>query len=188
MKKYFPYIIAAFIGIGLTGYGQSSPAKGDLKVVFIRHGEKPEKGSNLTCKGLNRSKMLPALIAKKFGVPDFLYVPSLGLGEKTKHARMFETVIPLAVKYNLDIDSKYEEHDSTGIANDIMQKKGTVLITWEHKAINGILHALSAKFNVKYDFKWNDDDYDTILIVTIKDGKAVLTKDSEGLNPGEECE
>ena len=178
MKKYFACTLIALIGFGLISHAQT-----DLKIVFIRHGEKPEKGNNLTCKGLNRSLMLPAVITKKFGVPDFVYVPSLTLGEKTKHARMFETVIPLTAKYNLDIDSKFEEKDSVGIANDMMQKKGTVLVVWEHGAIGGILHALGVQ-NVA---KWASDDFDTMYIITFKDGKPVMTKDSEGLNPSEDC-
>jgi hypothetical protein len=182
MKKYFWGILIAIIGLGCTTYGQSAQPT-DLKIVFIRHGEKPEKGSNLTCKGLNRSLMLPALINKKFGVPDFIYVPSLTLGEKTKHARMFETVTPLAARYNLDIDSKFDETDSAGIANDIKQKKGTMLVVWEHKAINPIIHALG----VKYDSYWESNDYDSIIIITFKDGKATLVNDKEGLNPSDDC-
>jgi hypothetical protein len=178
MKKYFVAMLIALLGFGYAANGQS-----DLKIVFIRHGEKPEKGGNLTCKGLNRSMMLPALITKKFGVPDFVYVPSLGLGEKTKHARMFETVIPLAAKYNLDINNKFEEKDSAGIANDIKTKKGTVLVVWEHGAIGSILHALG----VQYAAKWAADDYDTIYIITFKDGKPVVTTDKEGLNPSDDC-
>lgn len=181
MKKHIAFILISILGIGHSVYGQSQSA--DLKIVFIRHGEKPEKGSNLTCKGLNRSLMLPELINKKFGVPDFIYVPSLKLAEKTGHARMFETVIPLAAKYNLEIDSKFEETDSVGVANDIMQKKGTVLVVWEHKAIINIIHALG----VKYNTKWNGDDYDTIIIITIKDGKTTLIMDKEGLNPSDDC-
>jgi len=154
-----------------------------LKVIFIRHGEKPEKGNNLTCKGLNRSLLLPALIQSKFGIPDFVYAPSLKMTEKTTHARMFETVVPLAVKYNLDINSKFEETDSTGIANDILQKKGTVLVVWEHKAISSILHSLG----IPGAPVWNGTDYDTILIVTFVNGKATLTKDTEGLNPSDNC-
>jgi hypothetical protein len=181
MKKYFVCILIALFGFGYVAYGQSQPT--DLKIVFIRHGEKPEKGGNLTCKGLNRSLMLPSLISKKFGVPDYIYVPSLTLGAKTKHARMFETVIPLAARYNIDIDSKFEETDSAGIANDIKQKKGIVLVVWEHKAINPIIHALG----VKYDTDWGSDDYDSIIIITFKDGKATLATDKEGLNPSDDC-
>ena len=182
MKKYSACILIALVGFGYIAYGQSTqPA--DLKIVFIRHGEKPEKGNNLTCKGLNRSLMLPALINKKFGIPDFVYAPSLKMGDKTGHSRMFETAVPLASKYNINIDTKFEETDSTGVANDIKAKKGTVLVVWEHKAINPIIHALG----VKYDTLWGSDDYDTILIITFKDGKATLTTDKEGLNPSDDC-
>ncbi|HTB30460.1 MAG TPA: histidine phosphatase family protein [Bacteroidia bacterium] len=178
MKKYFLCTLIALIGFGFMTYAQT-----DLKIVFLRHGEKPEKGNNLTCKGLNRSLMLPALLSKKFGVPDFVYVPALTLGEKTKHARMFETVTPLAVKYNLNIDSKFEEMDSTGIATDIKQRKGTVLVVWEHKALISIIHALG----IQYTTPWSGDDYDTIIIITYKDGKPTLTLDSEGLKPSDDC-
>ncbi len=178
MKKYFVCTLIALFGFGSMSYAQT-----DLKIVFIRHGEKPEKGGNLTCKGLNRSMMLPALIAKKFGVPDFVYVPALKLGDKTGHSRMFETAVPLAVRYNLNIDTKFEETDSAGVANDIKEKKGTVLVVWEHKNISPIIHALG----LKYANEWASDDYDSIIIITFKDGKATLTTDKEGLNPSDDC-
>lgn len=183
MKKYCASILIALLGFGYIACGQTETLVTGLKIVFIRHGEKPEKGNNLTCKGLNRSLELPALINKKFGVPDYVYVPALTLGEKTKHARMFETVVPLATKYNLNIDSKFEETDSTGVAKDIMAKKGTVLVVWEHKALISIIHALG----IQYTTPWNGDDYDTIIIITFKDGKATLTMDKEGLNPSDDC-
>jgi len=167
------------LGYGCVSYAQTP----DLKIVFIRHGEKPEKGSNLSCKGLNRSLMLPALIKKKFGVPDYVYVPSLKLGEKTAHTRMFETVAPLAVQYNLDIDSKFDEDDSTGIAADIMKRKGTVLVVWEHKAISTIIHALGLQYNTA----WANSDYDNIIIITFTNGKAAISTDKEGLNPSDDC-
>src|ERR1700733_6982451 len=104
MKNYLIVITLVLSGVLSITYGQSGVQTTGLKIVFIRHGEKPEKGSNLTCKGLNRSLQLPALINKKFGVPDFVYVPTLKAGEKTGHSRMFETVVPLCSKYNINID------------------------------------------------------------------------------------
>src|SRR5215471_10972274 len=86
-------------------FGQSNST---LKVILVRHGEKPKTGSNLTCEGLNRSLQLPEVVDKKFGKPDYLYVPSLAMGDSTKHARMFQTAIPLAVKYQLEITSRFE--------------------------------------------------------------------------------
>lgn len=166
------------------GFGQiHNPSTTDLKVILIRHGEKPEKGGNLTCRGLNRSLQLPAMIQSKFGIPDYTYVPTLKMGDKTSHARMFETVVPIAVKYNLTINSKFDEKDTAGIAAEIKAEKGTVLVVWEHSVIAGIAHVLG----ITDTLDWPRDDYDSIWIVTISNGKATLSKDKEGLNPSDEC-
>src|ERR1700733_13608402 len=130
-----------FIGVFLSSSllfcqgGYSQEAGGELRVVLIRHGEKPRKGDNLTCQGLNRSLALPAVLYGKFGIPTAIYVPSPGLGDSTKHARMFETIVPFAVKYNLALNTSFAEKDSAGIARAILQRKGVVLVVWEHKAI-----------------------------------------------------
>ena len=186
MKKSviaFLLLAAIFVSGGTVYLKTCIQEKPELKIVFIRHGEKPEKGGNLTCRGLNRALQLPAVITQKFGVPDFTYVPQLGMGEKTLHARMFETLIPLVSKYNLVINSKFEEKDTLGVASELKSKTGTVLIVWEHKAISGIVHALGVNDNVR----WPDDDYDSIWIVTIKNGKASFSTDKEGLNPSNDC-
>jgi hypothetical protein len=156
-----------------------------LKVVFIRHAEKAQSGDNLTCAGLNRALQLPRVIVSKFGVPDYLYVPSLGLGDHTTQGRMFQTAAPLAIKYNLDINSKYAKGDITAIANDILQKKGTVLVVWEHKAISSIVEALGIH---NLSPIWDHDDFDSIWIVTIdKNGKAGFMQDREAINPSSKC-
>ena len=41
-------------------------------------------------------------------------MPSLDCGKSTSHARMFQTVSPFAVKYNLKINSAFNEKDVGG--------------------------------------------------------------------------
>jgi hypothetical protein len=159
------------------------PAR-DLKVIFIRHAEKPLKGDNLNCQGLNRSMQLPGLIVSRFGVPDHLYVPHMGLDTNTRHSRMFQTIIPLAVKYNLGVNSNYEEKDSTAIARNIEGKTGTVVVTWEHKAIAAIVRALGIEGFTK---TWPDDDYESIWVITFHDGRPSISFQKEGLMPAEGC-
>ena len=185
MRKFLTNIFLFFTistyaaGVSAIGYAGDS----DLKIIFIRHGEKPEKGGNLTCKGLNRSLLLPAMVQHKFGVPDFAYVPKLEMGDKTSHARMFETMTPTAVRFNLVVNSKFDENDYNAVATELMSKKGTILVIWEHKAISGIIHALG----VTDELSWPSDDYDSIWIVSVKEGKVSFSKDSEGLKPPEDC-
>ena len=155
-----------------------------LQVVLIRHAEKPPKGYNLTCQGLNRSLQLVPVLYSRFGVPAAIYVPALGQGDTTKHARMFQTIVPFAAKYNLKISTSYREDDSTELAGAIRQQKGVVFVVWEHSRLAAIAHSLGVKDNLLH---WHDDDYDSMWIVRFVKGEAVLTKDKEGLHPGEKC-
>ncbi len=174
-------LISLALFITSDGYAQSSTA---TKIIFIRHAEKPEKGNNLTCKGLNRALQLPKVISAKFGIPDYIYVPALGLGNETKHSRMFETAIPLATKYNLSINTKFESKDSVNIAKEFQAVKGTILVIWEHKAISSIVKAIGIN---NPSLKWPDEDYDSIWIITYKNGLPVLSKDTENIHPEEKC-
>jgi hypothetical protein len=173
-------------GFCFTGYVNGQPAthKGNLKVVIIRHAEKPLKGDNLDCQGLNRSLQLPAVLHTKFGIPDYTYVPLIGLDTSTRHSRMFQTIIPFAAKYNIVINSKYEERDSLGIAADIKNKEGVVLLVWEHKAMASIVRALGVQ---DFHTDWGDNDYDSIWIITFSKGVATFTMDKERLLPATGC-
>lgn len=183
MKKII-YNFFAVLTIAAFSMLKAQAQSADLKIVFIRHAEKPPKGDNLTCQGINRSLKLPAVINAKFGVPAYIFVPGLGLGEATKHARMFETVVPLAAKYNLTINSSRTEKDSLGMAADLKSRTGVVLVSWEHGGIAPIVRSLGVKTPA---LKWVDDDYDSIWIVNFKNGEAILSIDHEGIVPEAGC-
>lgn len=168
----------------MASFGQNMPDD-SLKVVIIRHGEKPTEGDNLSCQGENRALQLPAVLYKKFNKPNYTYIPSLKLGDATKHARMFQTVSPFAIAYNLTINSKFKEDDYSGTASDILTKKGTVLLVWEHSAIPDLTKSLG----VKNPPDWHGSNFDSIWVITYKDGKASLaTDDKEDLSPSTNCQ
>ena len=180
MKSFVLILIISFSAYGVA----CCQSAGNLKLVFIRHAEKPADGDNLTCQGLNRAMQLPKVLYEKFGIPAYTFVPAIGLGNSTRHARMFQTVIPLAAKYNLVINTSHAEKDSIAMATDIKSKTGTILIVWEHKAIAPIIRSLGI---TAPDLKWPDNDYDSIWIVTFPNGVATLTRDKEGINPPAGC-
>lgn len=185
MKKIlWPFLLLLIcVGSLFCSVGQSSVVPAH-KIVIIRHGEKPDAGDNLSCQGFNRALQLPAVLNKKFGVPAFVYVPSVNTGKATSTARMYQTVLPFAIKYNLAINSKYDVEDIQGLAQSLLKKEGTTLVVWEHKNINNIVEALGVKEKVK----WEGNDFDSIWIVTIDNGKATLTRDKEGLTPTATCQ
>ena len=153
------------------------------KVVLIRHGEKGATGDNLSCQGLNRSLQLSGVLHNKFGTFTHIFVPTLHEGKATTHSRMFQTITPYAVKENLAISTKFEEADIAGITKYIMKQDGTVLLVWEHKNIRKIVKALG----ISGDERWEDNDFDSIWILTFPKGIPTLTKDKEGLNPSASC-
>jgi hypothetical protein len=155
-----------------------------LKLIFIRHAEKPDGGDNLSCVGLNRALKLPEVLKAKFGLPDRVYVPALHLGKSTPRSRMFQTISPFAIKYNLTINSSFEEEDAKDIASDLEGRKGTILIVWEHSQIKPILKALG--LTVK-GLQWPDNDFDSIWIVDYKKGNPYLTISKEGIKPAAGC-
>jgi hypothetical protein len=160
------------------------PVAPSVTIYFLRHGEKPDKGNNLSCQGENRALQLPAVIKKKMGVPDYTFIPTLTSGKATTPSRMFQTVTPTAVKYNLTLNSSHGEEDSVQMAADLKSRKGIVLVVWEHNAIAPIVRALGV---ANFDKKWPGDDFDSIWIVTITNGVATFSKDKEGLNPSANC-
>jgi hypothetical protein len=165
-----------------AGHSQARPAA-SLRVVIVRHGEKPDDGDQLSCEGQNRALKLPELLVTKFGKPAATYVPALGLGTSTSHARMFQTVSPLAIKYNLPINTRFDEKDANGLASDVLARQGTILLVWEHSMIP----ELAKQLGIASPPKWKGRDFDSIWVITYADGAATLTVDHEGITPGTEC-
>ena len=188
-KKYYLGFLLTIAALLLTScddkinkYGRKSPSN-NLKVVIIRHGEKPKDGDNLSCQGQNRALQLAAVLHAKLNIPDDIYVPALKSDDETKHSRMFQTISPFAIKYNLHINSKYSSDENEKIAKSVFKKDGLVLMVWEHSAIQ----ALAGALGVKDTPPWADKDFDSIWVINYQDGKAILTMDKEGINPAMDC-
>ncbi|WP_342648440.1 histidine phosphatase family protein [Mucilaginibacter sp. CSA2-8R] len=179
------FLLFAFIALfSQVTVAQKSGAQSPLKVIIIRHAEKPEKGDNLSCQGLNRAMQLPAVLVKQFGIPNYAYVPAPSVGKATKSGRMMQTIWPLAVKYNLTVNSKYDVDQTSALAKNILKRSGTVLVVWEHNNIADIAAALGADAKA---LNWKGNDYDTIWKITINGSKATLTTAKENLSPAANC-
>ncbi|MEJ5020123.1 hypothetical protein WH297_10260 [Ochrobactrum vermis] len=103
MRKMFLAALAALSG---TSASYAAPAQTSETIILIRHGEKPEGGlGQLTCRGLNRSLKLPAVIARDFGKPDAIFAPDPAK-EKTDNGisyaynRPLATVEPTAIHFS----------------------------------------------------------------------------------------
>ena len=179
-KNFLPFLLLAFCSF----FSFSLKAQTPSKIIIIRHAEKQTQNENLNCMGLNRSLKLVDVLYKKIGVPSSIYVPSLGNGNRTTHSRMFQTVTPFAVRYNLSINSGYDSSDLKSLAKEIAGQQGTTLLVWNHSDIPALAKALGVKDE---KLKWREDDFDSIWIITGKKKERVLTIAKEGITPAAGC-
>src|ERR1700744_1145953 len=125
-RRLLTYVILFVFGVTLSTTACAKPGgHKDLRIILIRHGEKPDNGDNLTCAGLNRALKLPEVLKNKFGIPDYIYAPSPNTGKQTKNGRMLQTIMPFAVKYNLTINTSCNVDESDKLVKDINKTSGT---------------------------------------------------------------
>ena len=84
---------------------------------------------------------------------------------------------PLKVNSEFDIDA------GPAIAEQLFQKRGTMLLVWQHEAIPALALALGASNPPK----WKNKDFDGIWIITYRGGHASLAFDREGISPAATC-
>jgi len=185
MNKTYSFFIFALLSSTLPSFHAHSQSKdAGLRIVLIRHAEKPAEGYTLNCQGVNRARELPNVLYSKIGLPHVIYVPSFTQSDTTKHARMYQTIVPFSSKYNLPVNNKYKVSDIDGVSQAMLKQNGTVLVVWEHKGLVDIARQLG----VEEKLHWKDGDFDSIWIITFsKKGKARLAVDHEGLHPSTEC-
>lgn len=193
MKSIIRTVLVLLFACGLSTQGscqkkhhhkdKEADSGAPLRVVIIRHGEKPDQGNNLNCQGLNRAMQLPKVLFAKYGIASAVYVPAINSGGKTKSARTFQTITPYAVKYGLNINSSYADDDYKDVVADVMQRSGTVILVWEHNSINNLAQA----FGLKKPVNWGGQDFDSIWVITFKNGQPVLTTDKESITPAAGC-
>lgn len=184
--KWISIIAISIIFIPEVFFAQTGKPDLKLKVVIIRHAEKPSIGDNLCPKGLDRANLLPAVLDKIVGVPDYTYIPQINNGKSTRSVRMLQTVTPFAVLHNLILNSDYKNDDVNKLAADILKKAGVVLVVWEHSQVPDLIKALG----IAGKQKWKDEDYGSIWIVEFskKTAPPVLRIEQENINPKGKCE
>lgn len=152
------------------------------QIIIIRHGEKSINGDNLNCAGLNRSIQLARVLYNKFKIVNHIYVPHLNpKADGTKRSRMFQTITPYAVQYNIEINSSYNKDDFNDIVTAIKQDSGTVLFVWDHSNIP----ALASTLGVTDVTKWNKNDFDSIWIIDPVNKTLKITQ--EKISPSQAC-
>lgn len=149
--------------------------------MVIRHSEKPTNNGapygvtlegeqdkySLTVLGWQRAGALVGLFApgplqrRELAVPDYLY--AAGSDKHSPSKRPEQTIVPLANRLNLKIDSSFikgQEHELTESARS---RSGVVLVSWEHKAIPDVAGYLLEGTGIQAP-AWPEHRFDVIWV------------------------
>ncbi len=159
--------------------------EGSLTILLIRHGEKPTPGDGalglsidgrpdpraLTVRGWQRAGALAALfgagLSPDYPAPAAIYAPDPERSA-TGHGvsrRPFLTVVPLAERLGLAVETRFAQGEESGLATEVLAKTGVVLIVWEHKRLTADLlpALLPEQGRGEAPARWPSDRYDVVL-------------------------
>ena len=165
------------------------------QVLLIRHGEKPDSGSDLNDQGWARARALPNLFTRpefsQFGKPAALYA----MGPKEKDSaentsrRAVETLKYLSESMGLPIRSEFTKHKDAEMVQQILADRSLdgklVVICWEHKVLTDI----AQDFGLDPAPDYPEDKFDRAWLLTLAaDGGAPEFRDlPEQLLPGDDA-
>ncbi len=169
------------LAIFLLALGACQSALGrPAAIIIIRHAEKPDdpESRHLSKKGEKRAKALVGFFLKdshatKHGLPVALFASRPT--PKGNGLRARETLLPLANKLKLEVQTPFEGKDFVQLAERLINapeyQGKTVVVCWVHEH----LPALAAALGVTPEpSKWKDGDYDSAYVITYPEGKARL--------------
>jgi hypothetical protein len=176
------------------------------KIMLIRHAEKqpddppgpPPYGINedgeqdrhsLSPRGWQRAGALIGFFARPIpgpiAKPNVLYAcavdTSEGVGDDSKSVRPQQTVMPLARKLGVVINTDFVIGEEAQLATSIRSRLGVVLVAWEHKHIPLIATALGADA----PSAWPDDRFDMVWVLTPRGDRHYLAIVNQSLLQGD---
>ena len=157
------------------------------KILLIRHAEKPAKDSppfgvtltgdrskeSLEVRGWQRAGALTHLLAPPDGRfqhaelarPQFIYAskPVKRRGSR----RPMETIIPLAEKLGIEINSEYRRSEFESMLDEVFSHRGVVLICWQREYIPEIAaYIMDHKRSVPEE--WPEDRFDMVWVFDLE--------------------
>jgi hypothetical protein len=151
--------------------------------MLIRHAEKPAKDSapygvtakgerskeSLEVRGWQRAGALANLLAPTNGRPQHIWLakPQFLFASKPLRRRgsrrPFETLVPLAQKLAIRINSNFQRGDFDSMVEEVMACKGVVLICWQREYIPEIAAQILGNNNAA-PMNWPEDCYNMIWV------------------------
>ncbi len=142
-------------------------------VIITRHADKVmPHGYCLSLQGLERASALPYYFSGTplYNNPPITHVFAAYSNREHPHIRCEQTCKPIADHLKLPLNTKYSEHQSNVLAQEILThphyNNTTVLICWNHQYIHSLILALGGE-DTGY---WPDNIFDQVYMLTFNEG------------------
>jgi hypothetical protein len=172
--------------IMIIRHGEKPLVKGQTPFGLTPDGQ--EDWESLTVRGWQRADALAVLFKPALGplqdpnlaVPDLIYaskpvsmdLDSADLSEDgeegSKSKRPLQTITPLAAKLAITPNLHFAKGDEKLLAEDILTRSGTVLVSWQHEKIHKIVeHLLRTDGSTEpIPQVWPPDRFDIVWVFT----------------------
>ena len=157
------------------------PTSRPAHVILIRHAEKPDDSENphLSEAGVRRAKALVSFITRdpqmtSLGRPVAIFATQTTKDDNGQRSQ--ETVAPLAAALRLSVQTPFHGKDYAELAKLILSSAAyagkTVVVCWNHEHIPELAAALGV---TPTPAKWRGSVFDSVYVISYKNGNAVLT-------------
>jgi hypothetical protein len=190
------FLVAALAAVVIAA-APAVAAPRQQTIVFTRHAEKPAAGLGMIdCQGLNRALALPAVLATKYGRPDFIFAPDPAQrirdqGQEYNYVRPLATIVPTAARFERPIKTSFGLKDIAGLRRELMKPRyhaALVYVAWEHallvKLVRDLVKDTGGDAAVVPDWAGNDFDGLYVLRITRDNGRnsVAFARDTQGLD------
>ena len=179
---------AAIVTLSLVASAARIPAQTraatPAHIILIRHAEKPENSDNphLSKAGVKRAQALVSFITRDAQMTSLGRPVAIFATQTTKDdngQRTQETVAPLAAALRMSVQTPYHGKDYAELAKLILStfkySGKTVVVCWNHETIPELAAALGV---TPMPPKWRGSVFDTVYVISYKNGRATLTTSS----------
>jgi hypothetical protein len=154
----------------------------EKKIMLIRHAEKPPDDNSaegvsqagktdpeeLIVRGWQRAGALVRFFVPLRGfahpalaTPDVIFASAVA--KHSSSLRPQHTVVPLSGFLGKRLNLNHAKGDEAQLVKDVLGTAGTILISWEHKAIPDVA-GLICNNTVPYPKTWPDDRFDLVWV------------------------
>ena len=166
----------------LLALGDCHPAvAAPAEIIFLRHAEKPEKGSELNERGRDRAAALVSLFTHDARVLE--HGPAVAIfamrpAKRGGSVRAIQTMEPTSRALGVALDTHFSRDETGPLARAILSAAAyegkTVIVCWEHDMIPEMLKAFGWMNGPAH---WSGKSYDRLWLLDFEHGQPTRFRD-----------